>query len=338
MKSVRTFLYLVLAMAICLTSFQALAAEKVVTIKAANFLPVGHGLSVIVDQWGKDVEKRSQGRVKFSYYPAGTLVGPMLQYESVVKGIIDVGNHVIGYSQGRFPLTELLNMPFSYPNATIIGKLANDYYKKFKPKEFDDVKVLFFHCQGPGILHTKTRLVMKLEDLNGLKIRTFGSNAEFMKLLGGTPVAMPMTEAYDALSRGVADGILASYESLKTFRTGEVVKYTTENFGSAYTSVFVVAMNKEKWSSLPPDIQTIIDQLNQEYVEKSCKAWEDIEKEGKEFVVARGNKIYTLPKDEDARWAAKAKVVIDEYVKGIKAKGLPGDEGLKFIRDNLAQR
>ena len=83
--------------------------------------------------------------------------------------------------------------------------LANAYYAKFKPKEFDEVKVMYFHGQPPGILHTK-KPVNKLEDLKGMKIRTFGSNAEFMKLLGGIPVAMPMGDAYDAISKGVADG------------------------------------------------------------------------------------------------------------------------------------
>ena len=101
----------------------------------------------------------------------------------------------------------------------------NEYYKKFKPKEFDEVKVMYFHGHGPGILHTRTKPVNKLEDLKGMKIRTFGSNAQLMTLLGGTPVAMPMQEAYDSISRGVADGLMGCYEPLMGWKLAEVIKY-----------------------------------------------------------------------------------------------------------------
>ena len=195
-------------------------------------------------------------------------------------------------------------------------------------------KVMYFHGQPPGILHTKEP-VNKLEDLKGKKIRTFGSNAEFMKLLGGTPVAMPMGDAYDAISKGVADGAMLAYEALEGWKLGEVIKSSTEDYGTAYTAVFVVAMNKNKWNSISPGDQKIIEQINQEWIGKQAKVWDAINESGKNYSVKRGNKVIRLTAEENARWIAKAQPLFDGYVNKMKAKGLPGQEVLTFCRDYI---
>jgi TRAP-type C4-dicarboxylate transport system substrate-binding protein len=211
----------------------------------------------------------------------------------------------------------------------------NEYYKKFKPKEFDDVKVMYFHGQGPGILHTRTKPVNKLEDLKGMKIRTFGSNAQLMTLLGGTPVAMPMQEAYDSISRGVADGLMGCYEPLTGWKLAEVIKYTTETYGVGYSATFLVSMNKAKWNSIAPAEQKIIEQINQEWIEKHGNLWDQWDKEAKESSLKRGNKVITLSAAEQARWYSKAEPLFTDYVKKMKEKGLPGDEVLKWAKDYL---
>jgi TRAP-type C4-dicarboxylate transport system substrate-binding protein len=319
----------------CAVASVSFAQEKVITIKVANWFPVGHKQTPLLESWCKELEKRSNGRVKVNYYPAGTLVPAVQAYDATTKGISDVGNHVLGYTVGRFPLTEVLDLPLGYPNNTCPTKLANAFYAKFKPKEFNDVKVLWFHAQAPGIIHTKNKPINKVEDLKGMKMRTYGSNAKLMSLLGGTPVAMPMTDVYDALSRGVAEGLMCAYEATQGFRFGDQLKYSTENFATSYSAVSAIIMNKDKWNSLPPDVQKIVDDLSKEYIEKYAAMWDDIEKSGKDYLVKRGNKIITLSKEEEAKWVAKAQPIFDDYVKKMKEKGLPGEEALKFARDYL---
>ncbi len=328
---------LAIALSFFLVPIYGFTAEKAaVTLKVANWFPITHKQSVLLDAWGKDLEKRTNGKVKVNYYAAGTLVPAPQSYDAVTKGIADVGNHVLGYTVGKFPLTEIIDLPMGYPkDNTVPTKLANAFYAKFKPKEFDEVKVLFFHAQCPGLIHTKTKPVNKLEDLKGMKMRTYGSNAKLMGLLGGTPVAMPMTDVYDAISRGVADGLMAAYEALEGFRLGEQVKYTTENYETSYSATFVVIMNKKKWASLPPDVQQIVDKMSVEYIDKYAQMWDDIEKSGKDYVIKRGNKIITLDHAEQAKWVAKAEPLFDDYVKRMKEKHLPGDEALKFCREFL---
>ena len=154
--------------------------------------------------------------------------------------------------------------------------------------------------------------------------------AKIEEKIGGTPVAMPMGETYDALSRGVVDASMAPYEALQGWKWGEVVKFTTECFGASYSTGMFVVMNKSKWNALPPDIQKIIEKVNEEYIEKQGKTWDEIDKVGKDFTVARGNKIVSLSADEDRKWEKAVKPILDEYKKNVKDKGLPGEDVLSF--------
>ena len=209
-------------------------------------------------------------------------------------------------------------------------------YAKFKPKEFDEVKVMYLHGHGPGLLHSKTP-VRNLEDLKGMKIRATGTTAKIVSALGATSVAMPMGDSYDAISRGVAQGIVAPRESLEGWKLGEVVKYTSLEFGAAYSVTFFVVMNKGKWNSLPPDVQKVIEQVNAEWIDKTGAAWDEMDKSGVDFAAARGDTVIPLSSQEDARWAQATAPLFDEYVKDKSASGLPAAEALAYCRSRLKE-
>lgn len=325
-------LFSIVMLVLPLVASTALAQVK---LNYSNFFPATHKNAVLSVEWGKEIEKRTNGRVQVTVFPGGTLTKPDVCYDGVVKGISDLGMSVLGYTRGKFPLTEVIDLPLGYKTGYAATRVINDYFKKFNPKEFDEVKVMYFHAHGPGILHTSKKGVSKLEDLKGLKIRSHGLSAKVVAALGGVPVAMPMPETYDALSRGVAEGVMCPIEALKGWKLGEVVKYTTQNFGSAYSTAFFVVMNKAKWAALPPDVQKIIEQVNEEWIEKHGKAWDEIDKEGHDFVKARGNQIIPLSQEEDWKWTKLVKPIYDDYVKDMKTKGLPGEEALKFSLETL---
>jgi len=327
--------FLIFALGLFLIPGSGHAQQKVVTLKVAHFFPPTSAQGVLFDQWAKDVEKRTSGKVKVNVFPGATLAPAPQIYDATVKGIADVGNHVLGYTVGRFPFMEGIDLPHGYPSGSVATKMTNAFYNKFQPKELEAVKILWFHAQAPGIVHTKSKPINTLEDLKGMRMRTFGSNAKFMSNLGGTPVAMPMTDVYDALSKGVVEGFLGSYETMHVWAFADHIRYSTENFWSSYTAVFMVCMNKNKWNSLPKDVQATIDQMNAEYIDKFAKMWDDEAKTGKELLIKKGGKIITLPKEEQLRFADKAKPLIDEYAANMKTKGLPGEEAVKFIQDYL---
>jgi TRAP-type C4-dicarboxylate transport system substrate-binding protein len=311
------------------------ATAKAVELNYANIFPAPHTNTLLAVEWGKEVEKRTKGAVKINVFPGATLAPADQTYDAVVKGIADVGMTVLSYTKGRFPLMEVIDMPLGYTSGYQATKLINAFYEKFQPKELADTKVMYLMGHGPGIVHTTKKPVEKLEDLKGLKIRCSGTSAKVVSHLGATPVAMPMTETYDALQKGVAEGVVCPMEALKGWKLGELVKYTATNLGSAYSLGFIVTMNKQKWDSIPPDAQKIIEEINKEWIEKHGKNWDAIDVAGTEFAKSKGVKITKLSPAEDAKWAELVKPVLEEYVAAMKAKGLPGDEALKFCQDWL---
>jgi len=312
----------------------AFGQAKPIELNYSIFFPETHKNSKISAEWAKEIEKQTNGRVKITMFYSGTLTPPDKCYDGVEKGISDIGFSVLAYTRGKFPLTEVVDLPIGIRSGLAATKLINEYYNKFKPKEFDGTKVMYLHGHGPGLIHTK-KAVYKLEDLKGMKIRCTGMAAKIAAALGATPVAMPMGDTYDAVSRGVVDGSMAPQEALFGWKWGEVVKFTVEDWGASYSSGMFVVMNKDKWNALPPDIQKIIEKINGEWIEKQGKTWDEIDKEGRDYTLKLGNKIISLSKDENEKWVKAVRPLLDEYVNNMKGKSLPGDEALKFCLDTL---
>ena len=314
--------------------FLVSSAHAQIKLNYSIFFPAPHKHAVVATEWAKEIEKKTNGKVQITMFYGGTLTPADKCYDGVVKGISDIGFSVFAYTRGKFPLTEVSDLPLGIKTGLVATKVINDYYKKFKPRELDEVQVMYLHGHGPGILHSKKE-VTKLEDVKGMKIRCTGMAAKIVQALGATPVAMPMGETYDALRRGVVDGSMAPYEELQGWKWGEVVKYSVENWGASYSAGMFVVMNKDKWNSLPPDIQKIIEQVNEEYIEKQGKTWDEIEKAGRDFTISRGNKIISFLQDENLRWEKAVKPLLDEYVKNMENKGLPGDVVLSFYLQTI---
>lgn len=312
----------------------ASSAEKVVKLRYSSWFAPTHKTSVLMEQWCKEVDKRTNGRVKVTFFAGGTLSPPTQTYDSLVKGTFDVGTSLLSYTTGRFPLTEVLDLPLGYNSGFQATKLANAYYKKFQPKEFEDVKIMYLHAHGPSYIHTK-KAIAKLDEIKGLRIKSTGLSSKIVTALGGTPVTMPITETYDAIQKGLADGLYLHLEVLKTFRFGELLKCTILDHGMSNTTASFVAMNKKKWESLPKDVQQIIEQINEEWIEKQAKLYIELDKDGADYLLQSGNKMIKATKEQEAATAAKMKPIFDEYVRAAKGKGLPGDEALKFSLEYL---
>ena len=324
----------VLLFTFCFLTHNGYAAEKVTTLRYTHFMAPDNLQSKSSQEWCKEVEKRTNGRVKVMFYPGGTLIPIVQTYDAVVKGSADIGFGIFTYSRGRFPLTEVIDLPLGYKDGYTASKLINEYYKKFKPKELDDVKVLYLQAHGSGIMHFK-KPITKMEELKGMKIRSSGLSAKIVTVLGGTPVSLPITEAYDAISKGIADGMTNDVGGLVLYGLSDLLPYHIENYSSAYTSAFYTVMNKDKWNALSPDDQAIIDKINEEWIEKSAQIWREFDVAGRKAILQKDGKFVKLSKEEDARWAQAVKPILDDYVKTTKEKGLPGDQALKFCIDYL---
>jgi TRAP-type C4-dicarboxylate transport system substrate-binding protein len=315
-----------------------LSAPKAETVKLtySNFFPPTHFNSKLAEEWAKEIEKRTNGKVSFSFFHGGALLkGPEI-YDGVMKGASDLGMSLFAYTAGRFPVMEALDLPIGYPSAKVATFVANDFFQKFRPKELEGVKVLYLHAHGPGLLHSKKE-VRKLEDLKGLKVRCTGFSAKAAEALGAVPVAMGQGEAYEALQKGVVEATLSPIEVLKGWKQAEVIKYTVECFSVGYTTAMYVVMNKAKWDALPDDVKKVFEEVSKEFVPNNAHGWDDADKEGREYTLSLKNRIIPLSAEGSARWAKAVMPVIDNQVKALDEKGLPGKEIVQFIKDSIAK-
>jgi TRAP-type C4-dicarboxylate transport system substrate-binding protein len=329
--------FAVVAVLFCLLGSSVYSAEKVIRLRYAVWFPATHRLSVLIDQWCKDVDKGTNGVVKITPFMGGTLANPTQVYEGILKGSFDIGTSALAYNTGRFPLTEVLDLPLGYRDARQGTQLHNAFLQKFKAnlKEFDEVKLFYLYCPGAGLIHTK-KVVSGLEEIKGMRIRASGLNAKSVEALGAIPVTITIPETYDALQRGIVDGLLMHTEVLQTFRLGELAKCTIKDHGMSNGPAQFVAMNKKKWESLPKSAQQVILKLNEEYLEKFSNAAVEMDEEVYVYLKKLGNTVVTVSKEEQAKTAAKMKPVFDEYVQRVKAKAnLPADEALKFCLEYL---
>lgn len=313
----------------------ATAGAKTVKLTYANFFPPFHVQSQLAESWCKEVERRTGGAVKIDYYPGGTLSKAPQIYDNVEMGVADIGMTVLAYSRGRFPVLGSVDLPMGYPSGVVATKVANAVLGQFAPKEFNDTKVMFLHAHGPGYLHTVKHSVSNMDDLKGVKIRSTGMSTILVKSLGATPVAQSMGDTYQSLQKGVVDGSAHPLEANKGWKLGEVLKYCIAENSVAYTTTFVVTMNKAKWNSLSKDVQETIAGINAEWAVKHGEAWDQIDVEGRKFFVDKGNKVISLAPEESLKWKTAVRPSLDEYAEKLNKKGLKGTEILNFIIDTI---
>lgn len=325
-------LFLFLGFMTHVTAPAAMAAD--VELRYSTFFPPTHIQAKLAEDWIKEVEKRAEGKVKITYFPGGTLGKGKEIYGHVLKGVTDIGFCLFAYTRGRFPEMEAVDLPLGYPSGSCATRVINRFYKKFKPKELDDVHLFYLHAHGPGLLHSK-KPVRTMADVKGMKIRCTGFSAKVAKALGGVPVAMGQGGAYEALQKGVVEGSISPMEVLKGWKQAEVVKSTTECFSVGYTTGFYVVMNKNKWQGLPKDVQKIMTKVSKEWVEKHGEAWDKSDEEGRKYTLSLDNEIISLSPEESTKWRAAVRPAIDEFIREKEKKGIPAEKYVRFLEKQI---
>jgi TRAP-type transport system periplasmic protein len=305
-----------------------LSAQKARELTFSTYTPPTHHVSKVLSEFCQDVEKATNGQIKVVLYPAGTLTKAEQILDGVIKGVSDFGFSVNGYNPERLPLMEVTDLPIPVSSSEKMSQVCLATYKKFQPKEFSQMKLLgFLNMAGSGISSNKP--INKFSDLKGQLIRCTGADVDLVKMLGATPVAMAISQAYEALQRGVADGNLGDYASLMSYKLGEVVKIHAEYFFRNTTCWY--GMNAKTYSSLTPAQQKIITDLGEKYTTILGKSRDAENKKARDYLAGLGNKFVKLPADEEQKWSAALAPLYEKYLKDQTAKGLPAKEALDYV-------
>jgi TRAP-type C4-dicarboxylate transport system substrate-binding protein len=319
-------------------------AQQAVTLKFHTFMaPQSNVWLTMHKPWMEKVEKESGGRIKFEAYPAMQLGGtPVQLYDQAKDGVVDIVWTLPANTAGRFPRIEVFELPFIMNNAEATSKAYWEYFQTMAPDEFKDVQVLALHVHGPGMFHTKEKLIKHADDLKGMKLR--GPTRQITKMLGylgATPVGMPLPQIPDALSKGTIEGCVIPWEVVPSVKVHELTKFHSEfepAGGALYTTTFVMAMNKARYNSLAPDLKKVID-ANSGLATSGWlgKVQQGNDPNGRKAAEDRKNTIYTIPAADAQEFKRKSRLVEVEWVEDMNKRGHDGKKLLDTAQALIAK-
>src|SRR5215204_1190781 len=266
------------------------AAAQTTLTMSSWVSPQHHLTAVVLQGWANEVEKATNGRVKFTMLPKHPSAPPGT-FDAVRDGLVDLSYVTASYTPARHILPLMAELPGAGETAEINSvAYSRIHWKHFhKLGEYKGVKLLAVWTHGPGQMFTK-KPIKSLADFQNQKIRTGGGiSAEVISALGGSPFFKPAPESYELLNSGVADGVFFPFESIVSFKLDKVIGQATVFPGGLYSSAFGFFMNEDKWNKLAKQDQAIIEKHSYEYAARSNgQSWDAADKVGLEALKKAG--------------------------------------------------
>lgn len=317
----------VVAGIIAASSQTAMAADY--TIRMSHIWPEVAGMhKKLLKPWAEAVEAESNGRIAVEIYAGGTLAKPPAQYDAVKKGIADMSVAIQGYTAGRFPVTQVVELPGMATTAKQGSCVVQGLYDEgLIAQEYKDTKALFLYTHGPGHIHTTDKPIASPADMAGTSLRRpTAVVAKLMEGLGAKPVGMGAPSAYESVQRGVIDGLSFPWEGQLSFRLNELTKHHLEFEGGLYTLAFVATMNKRFYDGLPADLQQVIDNNSgAKWSKIAAEVMDSADVVGRQQAVDAGHSFELVEGGvNNPAWKPALEAAKESYLNELEDKGLAG--------------
>jgi TRAP-type C4-dicarboxylate transport system substrate-binding protein len=312
------------------------AAAQQTTLRVGNWLPNHHLIVVgIIKPWAAAIERETNGTLKFDVM--GSSIGrPPEFFDFVKNGVVDAGYGVSGHNPGRFPMTQVLDLPFMSPEPWAGSAASWATYERYGKRynEHSGVKVVGLWTHSTPGIFMRGEPIRTLDDLKGKKIRVGGNvTGRIISALGGTPVQLPPTEAQQAMASGVADGITFPVESIEFFKITPVIKSATLIPGGLYTDTFWLGINEAKWNALTAQQKAAVEKHSGMAVALLAGwAWTNGDEVGRAALQKNNVTFVSLSDAEVAKTKQALKGLEDDWLAEAKKRNLPGEEILAYAR------
>jgi TRAP-type C4-dicarboxylate transport system substrate-binding protein len=306
--------------------FPAAAQTPPIILKLSHFLgPTSFFEVDFAQPWARELEARTNGRVRVEIYNAASPLGGVgAQAAQVEAGTIDIALGLRGAESDRFPRSSVAELPFVVRDSESGSRILWEFNKSGGfGDEFSKYKLLALTVHNPGLIHTASKRVEKLADIRGLRFRAPNKAvAAALEQLGATPKVLQVNEVMPAVQSGQLDGIVTNWGNpLVGFN--DFMKFHTNV--AFYSSVFFVVMNREKFASLPAEVQAAIDlQSNEALVSRFGLLWNKWDAPVRDGATGPGQEIITPTPAEMAEWRAGLQPVADKYLDNLVAAGTGG--------------
>jgi TRAP-type transport system periplasmic protein len=319
----------------------ARAAE--VTLRLHHFLPAKSNVHArLLDPWAKKVAELSGGKAAIEIFPSMQLGGkPPELYDQAKDGVADIVWTLPGYTAGRFPRTEVFELPFiASPRGIVNAKASQDYADAHLAEETGDVKLLSFWSHDAGVIHCRAK-IETLADLQGKKLRFPTRLAgEALKAVGVAAIGMPVPQVPESLAQGVIDGAVVPWEVVPAVKLHELVKFHAEIPGTPtfYTASFFLVMNLAKYEGLPEDVRKVIDETTgMAFATEAGNVWDTAGAEVRKMVEQKGNTIASLSEADKAAWVKASEPVTASWIAEMQGKGIDGPALIESAKSLLAK-
>lgn len=310
-----------------------------INLSYAFFAPAQTFPAVQMEHWAKTLNERTNGQVSVNTFPGGTLLSAANMFDGVLNGVADIGLSATSYEPGRFPLLNLAgNLTGIDVNSQTASQAVYELIKEFPAETLglEEFKVITAFTSEPGYLHTQDP-VASLEDLEGQEIRVPGDSTAVVQALGGVPVGLSQSETGEALQAGIVSGYVGSRETLMDLQYARNVSYITDY--PLTNVVFVAVMNRQRWDSLPENVQQEIDALG---AEMAAFAGEYLDEHIEESLAwateTHGVEQLTLSADEAERWKSLLEPINERRLEEVAAQGYPAFELRNRFQELIEER
>jgi len=328
-----------LAVNIAMLTFAACAhAAETHTIKFAHFMPSSSfQQKKIFEPWCEKINKESEGRLQCQIYPSMQLGGTPAKLADMVRnGVADVVWTAPSFSAGKFPRIEASEQPFLLPyGSRQSNQIIWSFYKQYASDDFKGYKVLALHGDGGMSFHTRNKPIRTLEDLHGMKLRTSNrASSVLVDQIGAVPVSMPPPQMTEALSKGVIDGVLFTWSTIREVKVDEVTDYHSDipaGVLAPSNTVLGLFMNPRTYAKLPDDLKAVIDRNSgQALVDMITEVWDQQLQEARAATPA--NKVVKIEDNEYQRIQNAASPALQQWITDVSKKGIDGETLVAGIR------
>lgn len=296
----------------CGLALPAVSAEY--EMKISTMFPSTHFIvTEALEPWAKSIEEKSGGRVKFTFFPAGSALGDATkQFDQVRTGVVDIAVGIPAIPRGRHPRTVLMELPFTVATSDAGTKALMDIYEDYLLEDFPGTRVLSLTLTEPSAIHTKAP-IQNLEDLKGMRIRApTPSVTAILEAVGATPVGMPPTQIYESVERGVVEGNVMPWGPVGAFKLWEVLHNHLD--ARIDTVTMYTLINQDRYDSLPDDIKALFDEAPAYFTANWPTWWSDTDELAIEAAKANGNTVVEVDAATRDQWREQMKPVIDAYL------------------------
>jgi TRAP-type C4-dicarboxylate transport system substrate-binding protein len=323
---------------LCLSS-ASLAQE--VTLTVHHFLgPNATVQKVLIEPWAERVEAQSGGRIAVEIYPAMSMGGraPEL-FRQVRDGVADIVWTLPSYTPGQFKRLEVFELPGVHLNSARATTLAIQDMLPALADDLKDVHPLLVHVHGGYLLHMRAKELATVGDLAGLKIRTPSRIAGWLiDEWKAEPVSMPVPDLPQALSKGAVDAALLPFEAAGPMKLDELTTFSVEGPGNlrSGTTVFLFAMNKDRYDSLPDDLKRVIDDNSGMKIAEQVGAGFDNAERDVASAFSRSRPVLELSPEAWSGFDVASDAVVARWVKDVSGADLDGAALVEAARAAVA--